>query len=222
MTAMRKRLVFFLSLFILAWILPIYGSEIKQPIDFSHKTHVKENGVSCEFCHVGARRSSSAVVPPLRTCMGCHSTIDGRSKFTDEEISQFKPQVQKQFKHKIDEIRKIREYWNSKTPIPWKKIHDLPDFVRFSHKRHIQAGFDCTECHGDVSKVKTPSPQTRRGEIPQSMGWCVTCHIENHGLASNGKPAKPLRKTRGGRIIGNAPKTVVHINGSRDCLVCHK
>ena len=33
----------------------------------------------------------------------------------------------------------MRTFWSNNEPIPWVKIHDVPDFVRFPHKEHINA-----------------------------------------------------------------------------------
>lgn len=189
---------------IFAWDKKFFEN-IEQPIAFPHKLHVVNNGISCEYCHSGVRVSASATLPPVRTCVGCHSLVKGRS-----------PQQQ-------TEIQKILEYWNKKEPIPWKKIHDLPDFVRFSHKRHIQAGFDCTSCHGDVTKTEYPVPKPLYGEVPLSMGWCVSCHRDDHAIDKNGKVIVPARETLGGKRLHKELSQAVGVkNGSVDCLVCHK
>ncbi|MEJ1959983.1 MAG: hypothetical protein WDM70_11640 [Nitrosomonadales bacterium] len=58
---------------------------------------------------------------------------------------------------RIPRIKKLFEYWDAKKAIPWKKVHDLPDFVRFNHERHIQRFYFqqgkpvqevCGYCHG--------------------------------------------------------------------------
>ncbi|MGK0288730.1 MAG: hypothetical protein ACI86H_000149 [bacterium] len=208
--AARPRSLFCLSifLFVALFALPALAAELpKQPIDFSHKTHAADNNVTCEFCHTYARRSASSGVPPVSTCVGCHKTVKGT---TD---------IQKA------EIKKIFTYWDKKQPIRWKKIHDVPDFVIFSHKRHIKAGFDCTSCHGDVSKTKAPKPFEKAGETPQSMGWCLTCHKTAHPLKKDGKIFyKKVRKTRGSPIMKSATEkpTSKTLKGLKDCLVCHK
>ena len=183
-----------------------FFENIEQPIAFPHKLHVVNNGISCEYCHSSARNSVNAGIPPVRTCIGCHSLVKGRSEEQKKEI------------------QKITDYWQKKEPIPWKKIHDLPDFVYFSHKRHIQAGFDCTNCHGDVSETKTPVPKPLYGETPLSMGWCVSCHLDDHPVDKNGKVITLPRLTRGGTRLYDKPipKAVGVKNGSLDCLVCHK
>lgn len=177
--------------------------EFTQPIKFSHVTHAGDNEVPCEFCHIYARRSISSGIPPVRTCYGCHQVVSGT---TEEQQT---------------EIKKLVGYWERQEPIPWKKVHDVPDFVHFSHKRHIQIGFDCTQCHGDMSKVEEVSFDNMKQ--PLSMGWCVECHKTKHPTA-NGKIAGPVRKTRGAQPISNAAKVQPdgNISGSKDCFICHK
>ena len=43
----------------------VVGYHPDQPIDFNHKLHAGERKIDCQFCHTGARRSSSAVIPQL-------------------------------------------------------------------------------------------------------------------------------------------------------------
>ena len=99
------------------------GPVIEQPIEFPHFRHAgdeKDGGmqINCMYCHTYARRSMVAGIPPIQKCIGCHQSIDSVRD---------KPRIQKLF-----------EYWDAKKAIPWKKVHDLPDFVRFNHERHIQ------------------------------------------------------------------------------------
>ena len=91
-----------------------------QPIAFSHKLHTVQNGIPCQYCHLYARRSFSSGVPPVSTCIGCHG-----------------PNEQKLVKPDSLEVKKMRDYWAKGEPIPWVKVHDIPDFVRFPHKVHI-------------------------------------------------------------------------------------
>lgn len=123
-----------------------------QPIPYSHKLHAGDLKIPCEFCHTYARRSRSAGIPALEQCMQCHSIIA-----TDRE-----------------NIKKVAAAYDSKQPIEWAKVHDLPDFVFFSHKRHVKAGFACQECHGPVETMEIVYRKA-----PLTMGWCVTCHQQN-------------------------------------------
>ena len=128
------------------------GTSPEQPIDFSHRVHAGENEIPCMYCHVQARRSISAGVPSVNKCMGCHT-----------EIATNRPQ-----------IRLLASYWENKEPIPWVKVHDLPDFVHFTHKRHVQADIECQTCHGPVETMDVVSR-----EAPVEMGLCLNCHKDN-------------------------------------------
>ncbi len=165
------------------------GPVVEQPIEFPHKTHAGtepgQMGINCMYCHTYARRSNVSGIPRLDKCMGCHKMI---------ESVKDKPRIKKLF-----------EYWEKKEPIPWKKVHDLPDFVRFNHERHIQRFYFsehrpvrevCGYCHGDVGSMTT----ARRVKA-LSMGWCVSCHQKDH--------------------LENANTTKTS-NGPNDCWQCHK
>ena len=64
-------------------------------------------------------------------------------------------------------------YFNDKEPIPWVKVHVMPDYVKFNHKRHIKGGVGCQECHGQIQEME----QVERVSS-MKMGWCVSCHRE--------------------------------------------
>jgi hypothetical protein len=69
------------------------------------------------------------------------------------------------------EVQKLRGHVERKEPVVWERVHSLPSFVHFTHKRHVRAGVDCAACHGGVAsmaRVKRVRPLT--------MGWCVSCH----------------------------------------------
>lgn len=165
------------------------GPVVEQPFEFPHKTHAGNKpgqmGINCMYCHTYARRSAVSGIPRLDKCMGCHNLIEGVKE---------RPRIKKLF-----------EYWEKKQPIPWKKVHDLPDFVRFNHERHIQRFYFkeqrpvrevCGYCHGDVGSMTT----ARRMKAI-SMGWCVSCHQKDH-----------LESV-------NSTKTS---HGPSDCWQCHK
>ena len=120
-----------------------------QPIAFSHRQHVTEIGIDCQFCHVYARRGPVAGIPSVQTCVGCHRVILNEQP----------------------EIQKIMQFWEDEAPIPWVRVHDLPDYVRFTHKRHFAAGLGCETCHGDVGQMEIAEQVESL-----SMGWCLSCH----------------------------------------------
>lgn len=131
----------------------IYSADLSpaQPIPFSHKIHAGTNEIPCKYCHIYTEISRHAGVPSVKRCMGCHSVIK-----TDSPL-----------------IEKLTSYWNNKRPIPWVKVHNLPDHVYFPHKRHVRAGLDCSLCHGDIASMDRV---TRVSSL--QMGWCLNCHTE--------------------------------------------
>lgn len=121
----------------------------EQPIPFSHRVHVEVKKISCLMCHEQAPHSAHAGVPPVETCMLCHSRII--------------------IAH--PEIKKVREHYDGKKPILWRKVYELPEFVYFDHSVHIHRSIDCSRCHGDVGAMD-------RVEVFEelTMGFCVSCH----------------------------------------------
>lgn len=144
-------LVGLIGLFAGDWVYSRFFSDISpvQPIEFSHRIHAQDHEIPCLHCHVYAERTQVAGVPPVSKCIGCHRGIDKDSR----------------------ELQKLVNYWESREPIPWIKVHDVPDFVHFTHKRHVRAGLQCQECHGPV---ETMDRVTRVASL--RMPWCVECH----------------------------------------------
>ncbi|MGH1337533.1 MAG: c-type cytochrome [Aureispira sp.] len=62
------------------------GYEPEQPIKFSHETHAGVNGINCQYCHDGARRSKHSVIPASNTCINCHANIQKGSEYGTEEL----------------------------------------------------------------------------------------------------------------------------------------
>jgi hypothetical protein len=120
-----------------------------QPIPFSHKHHVKDDGIDCRYCHTSVENSSYAGLPPTETCMTCHSQIWSNASLTEP----------------------IRASWSSGKSIEWTRVYDLPDFVYFNHSIHINKGIGCSTCHGKVDEM----PLMYRANALNMM-WCVNCH----------------------------------------------
>lgn len=173
-----------------------------QPIAFSHRIHAGENAIPCQYCHIYAQRSSVAGVPPVALCAGCHQVIA-----TDRP-----------------EVQKLMGYWERGEPIPWVRIHDLPDFSRFPHNLHINArnetfpeGVPCQNCHGSVQEMDVVQKAIPKFGL---MGWCLECHLSI--------PGSLARK----RALAEAPGSMKlldwkHPSGEytrpplTDCLTCH-
>ncbi len=121
----------------------------QQPISFSHRIHSTEKSISCVFCHNEAINSNTAGIPPLETCILCHS-----------KIIVHHPQ-----------IAQLRENYNKKIPVEWVRVNVFQEFSYFSHQSHIQSGVDCGKCHGNVAQMDRIVMKT-----PFEMGFCVQCH----------------------------------------------
>jgi hypothetical protein len=123
------------------------GRSPAQPLAFKHSVHI-DNGVQCLFCHTGANRGPSAIIPTISRCKGCHQQITPDSKVLEE----------------------LAVYIENEEPIPWVPVFILPDFVYFTHQPHLANGVNCEECHGDVGRMAVPRQKKLK------MGWCLGCH----------------------------------------------
>jgi hypothetical protein len=47
----------------------------QQPVPFSHKHHVTDDGIDCRYCHTSVEKSGFAGLPTTHTCMSCHSKL---------------------------------------------------------------------------------------------------------------------------------------------------
>ena len=128
------------------------GRQPQQPINFAHPTHVQTLGLNCLYCHFAANKSPDPGLPAVGTCMGCHAVV-GRQ---------------------LPEVVKLAKYAADSQPIPWERIHKLPEYVRFPHMRHVTAGVTCQSCHGQVQDMAVVYQQESL-----NMGWCVNCHLQN-------------------------------------------
>jgi len=125
------------------------GYAPEQPLPFSHQLHAGQYEIPCAYCHINTEKSKSATVPAMNVCMNCHQVVKPESPF----------------------IQQLKEMYAKGENIPWVKVHDLPDYVRFSHRRHVKAGVDCSSCHGDV---KTMARIEQVNTL--QMGFCLDCH----------------------------------------------
>ncbi|HMG90334.1 MAG TPA: c-type cytochrome [Chryseolinea sp.] len=130
------------------------GYAPKQPIAFSHKIHAGQYEIDCKYCHVGVMKGKSATIPSLNICMNCHNQIR-QGAVTGEA-----------------EIAKLVAAWDTKKPIEWVRIHNLPDLAYFNHSQHVNvAGVECQTCHGPIETMDVV-----RQHSLLTMGWCIDCH----------------------------------------------
>ena len=171
-----------------------------QPINFPHPRHAGDSaagglGMNCLYCHNTANKSPDPGMPSVSTCMGCHLIIPGATPTARAEI------------------QKINKYYGAGhgTPIPWVRIHKLPEYVRFPHMRHVNAGVTCQSCHGPVQTMDRVYQYSSL-----NMGWCVNCHVNGYD------------PVQGQRATGYATDTSRSVTPSAerkraryDCANCH-
>jgi hypothetical protein len=125
------------------------GVARSQPVQFSHKHHVGDDGIDCRYCHTSVEQSSFAGIPSTKICMSCHTQIWAESPI----------------------LEPVRESFRTGKSIEWTRVHNLPGFVYFDHSIHVHKGVGCTTCHGRVDQM----PLMWR-ENTLYMEWCLECH----------------------------------------------
>jgi hypothetical protein len=169
----------------------------EQPIEFSHKHHVKDDGIDCRYCHTSVETSGYAGIPPTETCMTCHSQIWSSATVTAP----------------------IRESWATGKSIEWTRVHDLPDFVYFNHSIHINKGIGCSTCHGQVNEM----PLTYKVNT-LNMNWCLNCHrqperfIRPRSEVFNMDYQYPSNQLE----LGKKLVAEYHAQKLTDCVTCHR
>ncbi|HVO32947.1 MAG TPA: cytochrome c3 family protein [Elusimicrobiota bacterium] len=125
------------------------GERRAQPVPFSHEHHVRGLGIDCRYCHTGVEDSPFAGLPSTKTCMTCHSQL-----WTNAEL-----------------LEPVRQAYRTGQPVPWTRVHRLPDFVYFDHSVHVAKGVACITCHGPVDRMPLMYQQNTL-----YMQWCLECH----------------------------------------------
>lgn len=140
-----------LLLFALSW-LALAADPPKQPIAFSHKQHAGDFKLPCLGCHANPPPGEAMTFPAEAKCMACHLSVK-----TDSA-----------------EIVRLAKFAADKKRIPWVRVYQVPSYVFWSHKSHINAGAKCSDCHGNVAALALMSK-----EKETSMGSCMECHRQN-------------------------------------------
>ena len=185
------------------------GYQPEQPVPYSHKLHAGLFGMDCRYCHQNVEKGPHATIPSSQTCMNCHSLIKTESPL----------------------LEPVRESWKAavlgddKLPVPWVKVHLLPDYAYFDHSAHVnvspEAGIGCSSCHGRVDQMEIV-----RQTQPLSMGWCLECHRnpEKHlrpiseitNMAY--EHSEPVAK----QLLSAAAAAGRPINPPTHCSACHR
>ncbi|MEW6653662.1 MAG: cytochrome c3 family protein [Bacteroidota bacterium] len=160
--ALKIRLPLTLFVIIVSFVLTFYisraerdgiGYAPEQPIKFSHKLHAGQMAIDCQYCHIGVEKGRNAIIPSVNICMNCHSLA----------------------RKDRPEIIKLTQYYEEGKPIPWKRIHKVPEYAYFNHSVHVNKGIDCVSCHGDIKEMEV---------VNQAKGFtmtaCLDCHRKPH------------------------------------------
>ena len=169
----------------------------EQPVPFSHKHHVGELGIDCRFCHTSVEDSSFAGLPPVSTCMTCHSQI-----WTGSPM-----------------LEPVREAARTGQPLKWARVNDLPEYVYFDHSIHVTKGVGCASCHGAVDHM----PLTWR-QNSLEMRWCLSCHEhpEKSVRPREAVFAMDYIAPAGQDALGRDLVRINHIQKLEDCATCHR
>jgi hypothetical protein len=136
-------LIFFVCGLALLYNLPLDTRDPspRQPLPFSHQLHAGDYQIDCRFCHRHVEAGPVAGIPDLALCRVCHLHIATENPA----------------------IMQLMAFWERQEPIPWVRLHQLPD-----HR------IDCRHCHGEVREMA----QLKR-VASLKMGWCLNCHRDN-------------------------------------------
>ena len=206
-THISRLLIFLFALILLLLLVLLYlfsrsplrqelGHFPLQTIPFSHKHHVGSLGIDCRYCHNQVDTSRFAGMPDTQTCMSCHSQL-----WTESEM-----------------LAPLRESFAEGRPLTWQRVHDMPDYVYFSHRAHVNNGVACETCHGRVDRM----PLIKQSK-PMTMRWCLDCHRE---------PEPNLRSPGNATVMGAGEGITadsdllelyhIDVQGLTDCVVCHR
>jgi len=170
-----------------------------QPVKFSHKVHVGENGLDCKYCHTTVEQGKSAGIPATNLCMNCHVIIREGTHSGKFEIAKI-----------VDAVEKGK-------PIEWIRIHNLPEHVFFSHAVHVGSGkIDCAQCHGAVKEMDIMKQQN-----DLSMGWCINCHRETKVNFADNHYYDNYLKLHEDLKAGVIDSITAEKIGANDCMRCH-
>jgi hypothetical protein len=195
----------------------------EQPIKFPHPVHVQTVGLNCLYCHYTADKSPDPGLPAVSTCMGCHVSVgtmkEGQINLPKNELHEAR---------RSPELEKLMKYADAKPatpglgpnakPIPWIRIHKVPEYVHFPHMRHVNAGVTCQSCHGEVQKMTQVYQYASL-----NMGWCVSCHVNGYDPAEGLKAAGYAASSTPTPSTGATPAAASseRKKARYDCANCH-
>ncbi len=184
------------------------GYRPEQPVPFSHALHAGRLKMDCRYCHNTVEIAAHAAVPPVATCLNCHQGKNEKGEAVAVGIH-------------VESVKlaPVREAAALNEPIPWQRVHDLPDYVYFDHSAHVTRGVSCVSCHGRVDQMEVVEQKATL-----AMGFCLKCHrdaepslrpvdqVTNLGWKPDGDA----------KAIGAAIALERGIHPSEHCTTCHR
>ncbi len=175
------------------WFTPSFwevGYMPTQPVAFSHQLHAGTLAMDCRYCHTNVEESKHANIPATSTCMNCHTVVNETTGYLAKAVSLdgVSPSV-----HWANEgLAILRESHAAELPVPWRRVHKLPDYVQFNHAAHLNAGVSCYSCHQRIDTM----PVVFQSQS-LAMGWCLECHrapekhlVDTKGLLAGGETVR--------------------------------
>lgn len=196
-----------------------FDQTFEQPIAFPHTAHagtvplfnadgsprldangqqLHGLGMDCTFCHRSVTSQVNAGVAPVQQCIFCHQVIGPQDSA---------------------ELQKLRAAGGldgaDRSAVNWKRVHRMPDHVRFVHDTHIRY------LTGNPAAIRN-APTNNTGAIAAAIAAnsevvaslvCSTCH----GDVANMPQVKQVQPLKMGQCV-NCHRD----NGApTDCAVCH-
>jgi hypothetical protein len=170
---------------------------IWQPVPFSHKHHVSDDGIDCRYCHTTVEESPFAGIPATKICMNCHKVI-----WKDAPM-----------------LEPVRESFRTDQSIQWNRVNYVPQFVYFDHHIHVNKGIGCTTCHGPVGEMPIMYQETT-----MHMRWCLDCHEQPEKFV---RPRSEIfnaayQMPRDQLELGRRLMKEYDIKSLIDCWTCHR
>jgi len=169
-----------------------------QPVPFSHKHHVTDDGIDCRYCHTSVETSPFAGLPATEICMSCHSQIWSNAAI----------------------LEPVRESFRTGQSLAWTRVHDLPEFVYFNHSIHLKKGIGCATCHGRVDQMPLMFKVNTL-----LMNWCIECHRNPEKyIRPREEVFNMAYQAPSDQLTNLGPKLVkeYHVQKLDDCYTCHR
>lgn len=191
------------------------GYRPEQPIPFSHTIHAGKLQMDCRYCHNTVEKASHAAIPPVATCLNCHA---GKVEDKDGNMSMPATVSVHYDSARLDALRTAVAENKS---VPWRRVHDLPDYVYFNHSVHVNRGVSCVSCHGRIDTLDVVEQKKTL-----AMGFCLKCH---RGPEASIRPLdevtnlswEPPEGTTA-EEIGKKIVSDMGIHPNENCSTCHR